>query len=42
MTAWVVEKHAGIVDKASKHSVDQTVDRLRDMLKANGWSRRAN
>ena len=36
MTAWVVEKHAGIVDKASKHSVDQTVDRLKDMLKAKG------
>jgi len=36
MTAWVVETHAGIVDKASKHSVDQTVDRLRDMLKAKG------
>ena len=36
MTASVVEKHAGIVDMASKHSVDQTVDRLRDMLKAKG------
>jgi uncharacterized protein (DUF302 family) len=32
----VVEKHAGIVDKPSKHSVDQTVDRLKDMLKAKG------
>jgi hypothetical protein len=30
MTALVVEKHAGIVDKASKHLVDQTGDRLRD------------
>ena len=32
----VVEKHAGIVDKPSKHTVDETVDRLKDMLKAKG------
>jgi uncharacterized protein (DUF302 family) len=32
----VVEKHAGIIDKPSKHSVDETVDRLKDMLKAKG------
>jgi uncharacterized protein (DUF302 family) len=32
----VVEKPAGIIDKPSKHSVDQTVDRLKDMLKAKG------
>ena len=32
----VVEKHAGIIDKLSKHTVDETVDRLKDMLKAKG------
>ena len=32
----VVEKHAGIIDKPSKHTVDETVDRLKDMLKAKG------
>jgi uncharacterized protein (DUF302 family) len=29
-----VEKHAGITDKPSKHSVDQTVDRLKAILKS--------
>jgi uncharacterized protein (DUF302 family) len=33
---FVVEKHAGIIDKPSKHSVDQTVYRLKNMLKAKG------
>jgi uncharacterized protein (DUF302 family) len=32
----VVEKHAGIIDKPSKHTVDETVGRLKDMLKAKG------
>ena len=32
----VVEKHAGIIDKPSKHTVDETVDRLKDFLKAKG------
>src|SRR5215471_18797823 len=32
----VVEKHAGIIDKPSNHTVDETVDRLKDMLKAKG------
>ena len=32
----VVEKHAGVGDKPSKHTVNETVDRLRDMLKAKG------
>jgi uncharacterized protein (DUF302 family) len=32
----VVEKHAGIIDKPSKHTVDETVDRLKEMLKAKG------
>jgi uncharacterized protein (DUF302 family) len=32
----VVEKHAGIIDKPSKHTVDETVDRLKDILKAKG------
>ena len=32
----VVEKHAGIIDKPSNHTVDETVSRLKDMLKAKG------
>jgi uncharacterized protein (DUF302 family)/intracellular sulfur oxidation DsrE/DsrF family protein len=32
----VVEKHAGIIDKPSNHTVDETVNRLKDMLKAKG------
>ena len=31
-----VEKHAGIIDKPSNHTVDETVSRLKDMLKAKG------
>jgi uncharacterized protein (DUF302 family) len=32
----ILEKHAAIIDKPSKHTVDETVDRLKDMLKAKG------
>jgi uncharacterized protein (DUF302 family) len=32
----VVEKHEGIVDRPSAHSVDQTVDRLKSMLESKG------
>jgi uncharacterized protein (DUF302 family) len=32
----VVEKHAGIVDKPSNHSVEQTVDRLKNILQSKG------
>jgi uncharacterized protein (DUF302 family) len=32
----VVAKHAGIIDKPSKHSVHQTVDRLKKILKLKG------
>ena len=31
-----VGKHAGIIDKPSNHTVDETVSRLKDMLKAKG------
>ena len=32
----VVEKHAGIINKPSNHTVDETVNRLKGMLKAKG------
>src|SRR5262249_58138951 len=32
----VVEKHAGIIDKPSNHTLDATVNRLKDTLKAKG------
>jgi uncharacterized protein (DUF302 family) len=32
----VVEKHAGIINKPSNHTVDETVNLLKDMLKAKG------
>jgi uncharacterized protein (DUF302 family) len=32
----VVEKHAGIIDKPSNHTVDETVNRVKDMLQAKG------
>jgi uncharacterized protein (DUF302 family) len=31
-----VQKEAGIVDKASNHSVDETVDRLKSLLESKG------
>ena len=32
----VVEKHAGIIDRPSNHTVDETVNRLKNMLKTKG------
>lgn len=32
----IVMKHAGIVDRASNHSVDETVDKIKSILQAKG------